>query len=82
MKNLNRILILFLISVLISCNNNSSDRTELIIFHAGSLAVPFTEISKEFQKEMPGVVVRLESAGSRKCARKIIDLDRKCDIMA
>ena len=81
MKNLSRLVVLLILSVLISCSSDT-DKTELIIFHAGSLAVPFTEISKEFQKEMPGVVVRLESAGSRKCARKIIDLDRKCDIMA
>jgi len=35
-----------------------------------------------FMEENPGVTVRLESAGSRSCARKISDLGRECDVMA
>ncbi len=54
----------------------------LIVFHAGSLSVPFKRISRIFMEENPGVAVRLESAGSRSCARKISDLGRKCDVMA
>ncbi len=55
---------------------------ELLIFHAGSLAVPFREISKAFEAENPNVDVKLEAAGSVTCARKIIDLKRSCDIFA
>jgi molybdate/tungstate transport system substrate-binding protein len=55
---------------------------ELMIFHAGSLAVPFRQIAKAFENEYPGVQVRLEAAGSRESARKISDLGRHCDIMA
>ncbi len=54
----------------------------LIVFHAGSLSVPFRRISRMFMEENPGVTVRLESAGSRSCARKISDLGRECDVMA
>lgn len=54
----------------------------LLVFHAGSLAVPFREIVEAFNKEYPDVNVLREAAGSRECARKIADLDRNCDVMA
>lgn len=66
--------------------NKSSDEQnlagKLVIFHAGSLSVPFKEIAKEFNKEHPDVKVLLEASGSRTCARKITDLKRPCDVMA
>lgn len=55
---------------------------ELIVFHAGSLSVPFKEIAAAFEKEYPGVKVVREAAGSRTCARKISDLHKPCDVMA
>ena len=55
---------------------------KVIIFHAGSLAVPFAQMEKEFETAYPEVDVLRESAGSRKCARKIIELNKECDIMA
>ncbi|HUT04733.1 MAG TPA: tungstate ABC transporter substrate-binding protein WtpA [bacterium] len=55
---------------------------ELVVFHAGSLAVPFDEIAKAFMKEYQNVKVIREAAGSRTCARKISDLKRPCDVMA
>lgn len=53
---------------------------ELMVFHAGSLAVPFKEVVKAFNKEYPSVRVLTEAAGSRACARKISDLNRDCDV--
>jgi len=55
---------------------------DLVIFQAGSLAVPLREVSEQFMKEHPKVVVKAEAAGSRDCARKISDLGRECDVMA
>ena len=55
---------------------------QLIIFHAGSLAVPFKQICTEFNKSHPDVKIIREAAGSRVCARKITDLNRPCDILA
>ncbi|NIA15732.1 MAG: extracellular solute-binding protein [Nitrospiraceae bacterium] len=55
---------------------------DLMVFHAGSLSVPFRQIAKAFQEQHPGVRVLREAAGSRACARKIADLDRPCDIFA
>lgn len=63
-------------------NNSKHESKELIIFHAGSLAVPFKEISEEFKTRHPDVKITLEAAGSRICARKIADLKRPCDVMA
>lgn len=64
-----------------SCNPDKKNN-ELIIFHAGSLSVPFKQMKEKFEKENPGVEIFLESAGSVKCARKITDLNKPCDIMA
>jgi len=58
------------------------DPREIIVFHAGSLSVPMSEIAGMFEKEHPGVSVMLEASGSRTCARKISDLGRPCDVMA
>lgn len=55
---------------------------DIIVFHAGSLAVPFTSIAEEFEAAYPGTNVLLEPAGSVACARKITDLKKPCDIMA
>ncbi|MBS3764760.1 MAG: extracellular solute-binding protein [Planctomycetes bacterium] len=55
---------------------------KLIIFHAGSLSVPFRDIAKEFQTEYPDVNVVREAAGSRRCARKVSDLGRECGVLA
>jgi len=55
---------------------------DLIIFHAGSLSVPMTEISKAFKKQHPDVNILMEAAGSVACARKITELNKPCDVMA
>jgi molybdate/tungstate transport system substrate-binding protein len=55
---------------------------QLIVFHAGSLSVPFREICEEFSKDNPQINVIREAAGSRACARKICDLKKPCDVIA
>jgi len=55
---------------------------DIIIFHAGSLSVPFKEIAAAFTKEYPEINVMREAAGSRACARKIRDLKKPCDVIA
>ncbi len=78
-------IVLFALScVTIGCkkNDSRSSTNELMIFHAGSLSVPFHEISAEFNKRYPDVYIKAEAAGSRACARKICDLKKECDVMA
>jgi molybdate/tungstate transport system substrate-binding protein len=72
-----------------SCNqtnmkNKSTDEIsgDLIIFHAGSLAVPMKMLSEEFHRLHPSVKILSEAAGSVASARKITDLNRECDILA
>jgi len=55
---------------------------DLIIYHAGSLSMPFKEIAAEFNKLYPKVNILMESAGSVASARKITDLNQPCDILA
>jgi len=65
------------------CRNNSVNRQkEIIIFHAGSLSVPFRELAEEYEKLNPGTKILMESAGSLVCARKITELKKPCDIIA
>jgi len=54
---------------------------DLVIFHAGSLSVPFREVSELFMKKHPQVKIKAEAAGSRDCARKVSDLHRPCDVL-
>lgn len=60
----------------------ATSKENLMVFHAGSLAVPFKALAKAFTKQYPHVNIAMESAGSRTCARKITDLKRPCDVMA
>ena len=54
---------------------------KVIIFHAGSLTLPLYKMEKAFEAKYPDVDIVREAAGSRACARKIVDLHRPCDIM-
>jgi len=54
----------------------------LAIYHAGSLAVPFEEMTVEFNKIYPNVEIVRDSGGSRTEIRKIIELGKTADILA
>ncbi len=57
-------------------------KQDIVIFHAGSLSVPFGEIEKVFEAKYPQYDVKREPAGSRACARKITDIGKPADVMA
>ncbi|ACS33937.1 ABC-type transport system protein, periplasmic component [Thermococcus gammatolerans EJ3] len=82
------ILTLLLSVVAAGCINGSNEKEEtLIIFHAGSLSVPFKQLEDEFAKyaeENLGVKVKFqdEASGSVKAVRKVTDLGKKADIVA
>lgn len=69
---------IFILMGKISAQGNN----QLVIFHAGSLTVPFEKIIEGFKKENQGVNVIKEIAGSRECARKISELNKPCDVFA
>ena len=76
-----KVALISIIIILFSNCQSTKKENKIIIFHAGSLSVPFKQIAKAFEYKYPGVKVELESAGSRTCARKISDLNKPCDIM-
>ena len=55
---------------------------KLIIFHAGSLTVPFAKMEKIFEAKYPKTDVLRETGGSTKMARMISELQKPADIMA
>ncbi len=57
-------------------------KDKVVVFHAGSLAVPFAEMEKAFELKYPQYDVQREAAGSRACARKITDIGKPADVMA
>ncbi|MCK5509655.1 MAG: substrate-binding domain-containing protein, partial [Desulfobacterales bacterium] len=57
-------------------------KEKVIIFHAGSLTVPFARIEKLFEAKYPNIDVLRESGGSTKMARMISELHKPADIMA
>ena len=61
--------------------DSSALKGKLVIFHAGSLAVPMKALAEAFQSEHPGVTFETEASGSRSAARKISELGREADVM-
>jgi len=72
---------IFLIMML-ALATTASAKENVIIFHAGSLSVPFAEIEKAFEAKYPQYDVLREASGSRAAARKITDLNKPADVMA
>lgn len=54
---------------------------KLIIFHAGSLAVPVERLTRAFNARYPHVVFETEAAGSLVSARKVSELGRQADLV-
>jgi len=91
MKNGLFVLIAFVGLISFSCNSaiekkeNTLDSTiaqgDLRVFYAGSMIVPMKHIISDFEKEYPHVNVQAEASGSRTAARKIIDKNRRCDVL-
>ncbi len=57
-------------------------KDKVVVFHAGSLSVPFAQMEKAFEAKYPRFDVVREAAGSRACARKITDIGKPADVMA
>ncbi len=70
-----------------SGTNSTSSEGKLIIFHAGSLSIPFKDLEEEFSKYAEKnlgtkVIFQDEASGSVKAVRKVTDLGKKADIVA
>ena len=53
----------------------------LPIFHAGSLTIPFAQVSEEFNKLHPEVEILAEAAGSATTIRKVTELGKECGVI-
>lgn len=77
------LLVLFSVLLFTGCgNSHTGTAKEIIIFHAGSLSVPFKQLKEAYEKKNPGMNILLEPAGSLVCARKVTELKKECDIVA
>jgi len=83
MKNMKLLVLLAIFVLLWSAGQCLAEpQGKLVMFHAGSLSVPFEAMEKAFEAKYPKVDLQREAAGSQACARKITDLKKPCDIMA
>jgi molybdate/tungstate transport system substrate-binding protein len=82
MKHLSLLFIIFPLLFSGCGSSHAGGQKEIIIFHAGSLSVPFNKLKNEYEKMHPDVKILLEPAGSLVCARKITELKKPCDIIA
>ena len=82
MKYISQLFILFFLLLTGSCNSRHGNQKEIIVFHAGSLSVPFNQIKEVYEKMHPDIRILLEPAGSLVCARKVTELKKPCDIIA
>lgn len=73
--------VVFVLTILVFATTAYA-KEKIIIFHAGSLAVPFKEIEKAFEAEYPQYDIQREASGSRAAARKITDNNKPADVMA
>jgi len=55
---------------------------KLVMFHAGSLSVPFAAMEKAFEAKYPKVDLLREGSGSNQACRKVSELKKPCDIVA
>ena len=59
----------------------SAPAGQLVVFNAGSLAKPFSELLAAFRDRNPGVSPAQENSGSLEAARKITDLGKTPDVI-
>jgi len=75
------LVVLLAVDVLFPFSAGAEPQGKLIIFHAGSLTVPFAKMEKIFEANYPKVDVLREGGGSTKMARMISELHKPADIM-
>ncbi len=77
------LVVVFLAALVFSPFSVSAEpQGKVIIFHAGSLTVPFAKMEKIFEAKYPKLDVLREGGGSTKMARMISELHKPADIMS
>ena len=75
-------MIVLAMALLVALPGASFAKQKVIIFHAGSLTVPFAAMEKKFEAAHPDIDILREAGGSTKMARMISELGKPADIMA
>jgi molybdate/tungstate transport system substrate-binding protein len=76
--------LLLVVSVLAACGPSETETElsgQLQIFNAGSLTIPFEQISEEFNEIYPDVEILAEAAGSSTTIRKVTELGKECGVI-
>lgn len=73
------LLLLLLLSA--GCTDTAEERTVLRVVAAGSVLAPLSEIEAEYERQYPGVDVRIEGHGSIQVIRQVTDLHRPVDVV-
>jgi len=71
-----------IVSAVLAWSAAAEPQGKLVMFHAGSLSVPFQAMEKALEAKYPNLDLLREPSGSQKAARKIAELNKPCDIMA
>jgi molybdate/tungstate transport system substrate-binding protein len=75
-----------ILTLVIGCDEEGTESGELkgvvTVLHAGSLAVPFSEMEDEFEEMYPGVDVQCESDSSGVTIRKVTELGLNAEVVA
>ena len=74
--------VILILQLFMSANTMAADQEKVVIYHAGSLSVPFAEIEKNFESTHPSIDIVRTAGGSTKMARLISDEGHAADIMA
>jgi len=73
------------LSLAVGCARQPASEPELSgtlhIFHAGSLTIPFEEVTEGFNELYPNVEVLAEGAGSATTIRKVTELQKECGVI-
>jgi molybdate/tungstate transport system substrate-binding protein len=63
-------------------SSNGSGKTPLVIFAAGSLIIPFTDLEKAFESLYPQIAVQAQYHGSIQVMRHATELHEQIDVVA
>lgn len=72
----------FIAVLLAGCAPVQGISGSLVVFNAGSLALPMRDLLRAFQAEHPGIRPAQESSGSLEAARKLTELQKIPDVLA
>ena len=73
---------ILVLQLFMMANAMAADKEKVVIYHAGSLSVPFAEMEQKFEARHPAVDIIRKAGGSTKMARLISDQGDPADIMA